>query len=297
MTVTAPTVEVALVRSSPQVAPEREADLSSCYRASILIAVLLLSAAGAGLLGIYRDNDWVTSQLRGQDFVSLVFAVPLLLVSTNLARRGSIRAQLVWLGAIGYVVYSYLYIFAIAWNEMFLVYLGLLVVSTLTLIRALTLIDVTKIWASFSGTTPTRSVARFLTGFGVILGSMWGLQAIVATVTGEIPASVISSGHPTAVVFILDLGLVAPLFLIGGHLLRKGRPWGFVLGGILLIKGIAEGLALLGMALFMHMAKHPDFDVALVPLWALVALASTYLSFRFLGAINRSSSTLSVERG
>jgi hypothetical protein len=33
------------------------------------------------------------------------------------------------------------------------------------------------------------------------------------------------------------------------------------------------------------LANHPDFDVALVPLWAFVAIASTYLSFRFYGAI------------
>lgn len=272
------------------VADPRGATLSSCYRLTFLIAALLVAAAGAGLLGVYRDNEWVASQMRGQDFVSLLFALPLLLVSRYFARRGSVRALLVWLGALGYLSYSYLYIFGVAWNGMFLIYLTLLFLSASTLVRALTAIDVTQIRQNFSKQAPTKAVARFLIGFGVVLGVMWGVQALVATFTGEIPASVISSGHPTAVVYILDLGLVVPLFLIGGRALWRQEPWGFILAGLLLVKGVTEGLALLGMSLFMYLAHHPDFDIALVPLWAAVALASAYLSFRFYGAI-RSDAT------
>lgn len=128
-------------------------------------------------------------------------------------------------------------------------------------------------------------MARFLTSFGIVLGALWGVQAIVATVTGEVPASVTSPGYPTAVVFVLDLGLVVPLFLIGGRMLRHGTPWGFVLAAILLVKGVTEGLALLGMSLFMYLADHPQLDLALVRLWGFVAIASTYLSLRFYAAV------------
>ena len=285
MSLTAPAVNMTNV---VEVSDERrrQAMLDGCYRSSMLVVVLLAIAAGAGLLtDVYRDNEWVSSQVRGQDFVSLVFGVPLLLVSTLLARRGSVRGLLAWLGGLGYVAYSYLYIFGIAYNELFLVYLAVLVMSAHTLIRALIALDPLAVWASFGEATPTRSVARFLTGFSVVLGALWGIQAVVSTVTGDVPASVTSSGHPTAVVFVLDLGLVVPLFWIGARMLRRGEPWGFVLAGILLMKGITEGLALLGMSLFMHLADHPDFDVALVPLWGLVAITSILLTIRFYGAI------------
>ena len=286
MTSTGTRIEVALEESQAYTPRPRDAVLKGCYRATVPIALLLTIASGAGLLGVYRDNEWVSSQLRGQDFVSLFFGVPLLLMSARLARSGSVRGLLAWLGALGYVTYSYLYIFGIAYNEMFLVYQGLLVLTGYTLIRALVAVDPISIRATFDAGAPTRPVARFLTGFGIALAALWGIQVVASLFTGEVPSSVTASGHPTAVVFILDLGLVVPLFLLGGRMLRRGEPWGFVLAGILLFKGITEGLALLGMSLFMFLADHPDFDVALVPLWAFVAIASAYLTFRFMRSIH-----------
>jgi hypothetical protein len=106
----------------------RQASLEFCYRASALIGLLLAAAAGIGLLvpGIYRGNTgFATAAFRGTDLVSLVVAVPALAVSPSLARRGSTRALLVWLGTLAYVGYTYLYSFAIAWNRLFLVYVAL----------------------------------------------------------------------------------------------------------------------------------------------------------------------------
>lgn len=264
-----------------------EARLAWCYKASALIAVLLAVAATGGLFfDVYRDNLWVSSQLRGQDFVSLVFAVPVLLASAFLANRGSTKAQLVWMGTLGYVLYSYLYIFGIAWNPLFLIYLMLMSLSGFTLVRALISIDATAIAAKFTDRAPIRAVTRYLAIFTAGLGVLWGAQAVAATITGEVPKSVIDSGHPTGVVFILDLGLVVPLFLMGAVLLRRRRAWGFVLGGILLTKGIAEGLALLGMSLFMYLSEYPVMDVTLVPLWAAVSISSLVLTFLYFRAIN-----------
>jgi hypothetical protein len=264
----------------------RSTRLERCYWITYPIAGLLLLAAGGGLFfHAYRDNLWVRSQLRGQDFVSLVFALPLLLVSVHFARRGSIRGLLTWLGGLGYVTYSYLYIFGIAWNRLFLVYLALALLSAFTLIRALIALDAPAIALRFSTDVPTKAVERYLMSFGVALGALWGIQAISATVTGGVPQSVIDSGHPTGVVFILDLGLIVPLFIWGARLLHGSNPWGFVAAGILLVKGVAEGLALLGMALFMYLDHYPTIDSGLIPLWALVAILSSYFSIRYLRSI------------
>jgi hypothetical protein len=260
--------------------------LDLCYRNTYFIAGLLAIAAAGGLFfGVYRDNLWVSSQVRGQDFVSLFVAVPLLLASLRLARRGSVVGQLIWLGVLGYVTYSYLYIFGIAWNRLFLIYLALLTLSAFTLVRALIAIEPEWIASRLSSKTPVRAVSRYLFVFAVGMTLLWGAQALAATLTGDIPQSVSDSGHPTGVVFVLDLGLVVPLFFVGARLLRRREAWGFVLGGILLVKGIAEGLALLGMSLFMYLDGYPDIDVALVPLWALVAITSLALSIPFFRSV------------
>jgi hypothetical protein len=274
--------------ANPYVVNEQSSDvLSRCFRATYLIAGLLLIAVIGGLFfGVYRDNLWVRSQLRGQDFVSLAFALPLLLLSVRSAQRGSTRGLLTWLGGLGYVTYSYLYIFGVAWNRLFLVYLTLLTVSAFTLIRALLAIDAGAVASRVTADAPLKAITRYLFLFGIGLATLWGVQAISSTVTGHVPQSVTDAGSPTGIVFILDLGLVVPLFILGARLLQRRDPWGFVAAGILLVKGVAEGLALLGMSLFMYIDHYPKIDASLIPLWAVVAFLSAYFSIRYLRAIS-----------
>src|SRR5215208_1522571 len=80
------------------------------------IALLLAVAAGSGLFveGLYRDPPSLVAQAIGQDLVTLVVALPALVISAILASRGSARGHLVWLGVLGYVLYTYAtYAFAI----------------------------------------------------------------------------------------------------------------------------------------------------------------------------------------
>jgi hypothetical protein len=139
-----------------------QASLRFCYRASALIGLLLAAAAGIGLLvpGIYRGNTgFATAAFRGTDLVSLVVAVPALAVSLSLARRGSTRALLVWLGTLAYVGYTYLYSFAIAWNRLFLVYVALLSLSGFTIVRALLALNPNQVAAALLPARPSAGSA------------------------------------------------------------------------------------------------------------------------------------------
>jgi len=89
-----------------------------------------------------------------------------LFLSIVLAKRGSRRAQLVWLGALAHVAYTYLYTFAIAWNRLFLVSLMLLSLSAFTIVRPLTAVDGGEVAGRFSERTPVRGVGTFLWGIG-----------------------------------------------------------------------------------------------------------------------------------
>jgi len=73
---------------------------------SIAIAALMAIASAFGLFasGTYHDNDWARSSFRGNDLVSLAFAVPLLLGSLVMARHGSVKAHVVWLGTLAYTL-------------------------------------------------------------------------------------------------------------------------------------------------------------------------------------------------
>jgi hypothetical protein len=86
---------------------------------SICIAILAAIAALGGLLlpGLYRDNPFVTAVWKGNDLVTLAVAVPLLAAAMVFSMRGSVRAFLIWMGMLDFMLYNYaFYLFAAAFN-------------------------------------------------------------------------------------------------------------------------------------------------------------------------------------
>lgn len=80
------------------------------YLFAWLTTLLALVAAAGGLLlpGLYRDTvAFVVLGWPINDLVTLVVALPVLVVSLLLARRGSGRAFLVLGGALYYTLYNY----------------------------------------------------------------------------------------------------------------------------------------------------------------------------------------------
>lgn len=286
MTVSAPHVSTTGpggAREAPAT-PTPSARLAACLQASVLVGLLLAVAAGAGLLlpGTYQDNTrFAAAAFRGNDLVSLVVALPVLAGSLLLARRGSRRGLVVWLGTLGYVAYTYLYSFAIAWNRLFLVYVALLSLSLFTLVAALTAIEPVELADRFDHRTPVRGVGAFLWVIGGMLGLMELAQVVSALLAGQVPDVVRQTGHPTGVIYLLDLGLVVPLLLLAGHWLRARRPLGYVAAAILLVKGITVGLGLLASNLFNYL-DHGHTDGPLLGLWALIAAGSLLVLVRFL---------------
>ena len=92
-----------------------------------LVLATVASAVGLFVPDFYRDAAVLVPQARGQDMLTLVLAVPALVVALYYARRGSLRAYVVWLGVTGYLLYTYAsYSFLTAFNRLYLVYVGLL---------------------------------------------------------------------------------------------------------------------------------------------------------------------------
>jgi hypothetical protein len=76
---------------------------------SAAILVLVTSIAGLvfGQRGLYVPNPATMPAFLGQDALSLIVGLPLLLGAVTLARRGSLGGLLVWMGALFYITYSY----------------------------------------------------------------------------------------------------------------------------------------------------------------------------------------------
>ena len=248
--------------------------IAQALSAAIALLMAVASAVGLSAHGFYRDNAWATAGFRGNDLVTLVVVVPLMIGAIVLARRGSARAGLVWLGTVAYALYNYaFYLFGAAFNELFLAYAAIVALATWTLILALPALDVGALAPRFSPRTPIRWVEANMLLIALFLGGMWGAQSLAFIATGKLPQVIVDSGIQTSIVFALDLALLMPAMAVGAILLWRRRPWGYALSAILMIKGTAYTLALLAMSVFSanaHIAGAWDF----APVWAIFCLTS-----------------------
>ena len=217
------------------------------------IAVLAGIAAGAGFFidDLYRDTPLNAAQAVGQDLITLVVALPVLVFGAILAVRGSRRAHLVWLGALVYLVYTYAtYALAIQFNPLFLVYVALLGCSLYALIGGLATTDFAGIKARFSRGTPVKAVSIFLAIVAVLFYFVWLSEDVPALLAGEVPQGVIDSEAPTDVVHVLDMAWILPAMALTAIWLWRGRAPGYALAGLLLSFLSLLVLAIMSMIVF-----------------------------------------------
>ena len=274
-----------------------------------MIAVLALLAAGIGLFYPDVGNQFSFTAVRGEtvqiwgqgwyrydtpigalsfkagDLITLFLAVPVLIVSFVLYRRGSLRGGLLLTGSLAYFLYTYISLgFGAAYNNLFLVYILIFSASLFGLILALTSFDVQALPAHFDEGLPHRGIGIFLIVSGVILSLIWLVLSII-------PALLQNKAAPEAYYYttfmtgIVDIGIVAPALLIAGVLILRRAPLGYLLASTMLVFTcilgpslaaggviqIVEGVITVGQAM--------TFTVPFVIL-ALIALGLTVRLFR-----------------
>lgn len=204
--------------------------------------------------GLYRyDTVSFAAQGIAQDVVTLAIAIPLLMMSMWLARRGGVRGKLLLAGTLGYFLYTYAsYAFGAAYNPLFLVYVALFSLSLFGFVLAIMSVDLTTLPNHFSERLPRRSVSVFLYVLGAFLLLAW-LGRIVPPLLANVPPEGIES-YTTLIIQALDLGLVIPVALLAGLLLWRKRPWGYLLASVVLVKGLTLSLAVSAMVVNMMRA-------------------------------------------
>ncbi len=225
--------------------------LRNAFRLSIAIAILMVIASAAGLLidGLYTDGAWAREALRGGDLTTLAIAVPVLIGSLVFARRGSQAAQAVWLGVLAYSVYNYAYFaFGAEFNDIFVLHIALFSLSIITLVLAVANVDLDAIAARFRGVRGTRWIGGFLAVVGAVLGGLWVFLAIRFAITGELLADIPVDG--IHLVFAIDTSLLIPALVMAGVLLWRRTTGGLVFGPTMLGMGAIYQVNLLVAGLF-----------------------------------------------
>lgn len=116
------------------------------------VAAAVVAAAGnvvalANVDDIYgQETPAFVNQAIAQDIINLVVVCPAIVVLALLARRGSLRAYLAWLGATSFVVYNYvIYTMSIHVGPLFLVWGAVLGLALYALIGGLVSLDVRSV--------------------------------------------------------------------------------------------------------------------------------------------------------
>ncbi|MFM8367826.1 MAG: hypothetical protein ACKOBD_03610 [Chloroflexota bacterium] len=239
-------------------------------RLALFIIPLAILAAGAGVFwqgtgepypfetlrgetvmirghGLYRfDTVNSSAQEIGNDIVTLLIGVPLLVTGIVLSRKGSLRGQLLLTGALGFFLYTYGSMsFLTAFNPFYLVYVALFSLSLFGFIFSMKDLDVDEISRRISDGFPRRSIAIYFITVAVFLTLAWLGLVASPSLTWTPPAGLESA--ITMVIQALDLGIIVPTSFLTAYLLLKKQPWGYALSSVMLLKILTMGAALISM--------------------------------------------------
>lgn len=216
---------------------------------SILIIIFSTIASFGGIFweGIYQDNDFVNRIWLGNDIITLLFAIPLLVISLIFTVKGSLKSKIIWLGTLWYMIYNYMfYIYGASFNKFFLIHVTILILSIYAFILGIFSIDIRSIQDDLNNNTriPFKRIAVYLLFFGTFIGGMWIAMSLNYVFTGNIPEGISQTGHATAIVFATDLTFMVSLLIVGAVLLWSKNAWGYIISSFLMIKGLLYPLVL-----------------------------------------------------
>jgi hypothetical protein len=265
-------------------------DITLTYLISGIIAMIMCVVSIVGIL--FGNNIYPASQVSsniGTDALNLVVALPVLLTSMWLSRRGSLIGLLIWPGALFYILYVYtFYILGVPFNLLFLPYIVLVTLSVYTMIGLVASIDGEAVRQRLAGNVPERITAGMFLLISILF-LVVDVVLIVNALTSHAPVS--STSYAS---WVTDFTVQLAALLIAGVLLWRREALGYVAAPGLLFQGAVLNagfaLVLVIQALFTASSINVPF-VALV--FVIGAISFILLTF-FVRAAAKSKVTATL---
>src|SRR3984893_7603644 len=189
------------------------------------LAAAIASVAGF-IPGVYRDPAVIIAQSHGFDIGDLI-AVLVLGLGLSWSARGSVRGRLVATGALGYLLYSFVtYAFLIVLNAATVLYVAVLGFGVWSFINGFAAVGDQEADQLAAGHLYQRLTAGFMIVIAALCALTWLLEIAGSVVSGRLPAGLAAAGWPMNPVYVLDLGFVVPLVVLGGLRLVWQKPVG-----------------------------------------------------------------------
>ena len=227
-------------------------------RLAVMAGVAAAIASLAGFIpGLYRDPRVIIAQSHGFDIGNLI-AVLILGLGLTWSARGSVRGRLVAVGALGYLVYSFVtYAFLIVLNAATVLYIAVLGFGVWSFITGLAAVDDHEADELAAGRLYRRITAGFMIVIAALFAVTWLREIAGSVVSGQLPAGLAAAGWPMNPPYVLDLGFVIPIAVLGASRLLHGKPGGGRLVVPFLIFVPLLSISVLLMTVFMAIDGQP----------------------------------------
>lgn len=225
----------------------------------VLIAVLAAIAAVAGIFSTGGSGRYQYESIRGlsitiygeglykhmtadvaiqgiaQDYVTLLLAIPFLLLALFRLKTPSLKWKFILAGILGYIFLTYLFYMNMAmYNSMFLVYVALTGISFFALVLTLLSIETDRLPVIFNKNTPVKFIGGFLIFNAVIIALLW-LSVIIPPLLDKTIVPVAVQHYTTLNVQAFDLSLFLPISFVAGLLLVRKNRFGYFIAPVYLV--------------------------------------------------------------
>ena len=253
--------------------------LSVSERLAAMAGVAAAIASLAGFIpGVYRDPKIVIAQSHGFDIGDLI-AVLILGLGLSWSVRGSVRGRLVAIGALGYLLYSFVtYAFLIVLNAATVLYIAVLAFGVWSFITGFATVDEHQADHLAAGHLQRWLTGGFMIGIASLFALTWLRQIAGSVISGQLPAGLAAAGWPMNPPYVLDLGFVIPVAVLGALRLVRGKPGGGRLAVTFLVFAPLLSISVLLMTVFMAIDGQP-LEMPLIVVFAVALAISTALAW------------------
>jgi hypothetical protein len=187
----------------------------------------------------------MVGSMRGTALVVLVLAVPLVIVAMAAARRGSLLGVVGWIAGVGFIAYQgWMFLFAIPFNGLFLVYVVMFGCSFWAFVALLLGLRADAFASAFTSALPARLLAGWMVASCLAFYALWLKNVVPALFDSAAPAFLVGSGMVTPTNYVLDMALFLPFTIAVARALWRRTPWGLVVGGAMLVALVLESIAI-----------------------------------------------------
>lgn len=224
--------------------------------------------------GLYQHMSAdVAIQGIAQDYVTLLIAIPFLLLALYRSRLGLLSGKYMLAGVLNYIFLNYLFYMNMAmYNSMFLVYVTLTGLSFFALVLTLISIETNELLSIFNKNTPVKFVGGFLIFNAISIALLW-LSVVVPPLLDMSIVPLAVQHYTTLTVQAFDLSLFLPISFVAGFLLIRKNKFGYLTAPVYLVFLSLLMTALIAKIIAMAMAGVNVFPaIIIIPCIAIVAI-------------------------